>query len=98
MCFWLFHFYITMCWIQLMDILKYLKVALLWIMKGSYFGFGSPQQQVDMHVRSKNTFIFLKNAFIFTLFAQGLPNYLLLCVTLICSDWSISFKAVFVSF
>ncbi len=85
-----------------MDILKYLKVALLWIMKGSYFGFGSPQQQVDMHVRSKNTFIFLKNAFIFTLFAQGLPNYslylLYLCVTLICGDWSITFKAVFVSF
>ncbi len=22
-------------------------------MKGSYFGFGSPQQQVDMHARSK---------------------------------------------
>ncbi len=28
-------------------------------MKGSYFGFGSPQQQVDMHARSKNTFIVL---------------------------------------
>ncbi len=26
---------------------------------GSYFGFGSPQQQVDMHARSKNTFIIL---------------------------------------
>ncbi len=35
------------------------KVPLLWVMKGSYFGFGSPQQQVDMHARSKNTFIFL---------------------------------------
>ncbi len=28
-------------------------------MKGSYFGFGGLQQQVDMHARSKNTFIFL---------------------------------------
>ncbi len=28
-------------------------------MKGLYFGFGSPQQQVDMHPRSKNTFIVL---------------------------------------
>ncbi len=26
-------------------------------MKGSYFGFRSPQQQVDMHAGSKNTFI-----------------------------------------
>ncbi len=24
-----------------------------------FFGFGSPQQQVDMHAMSKNTFIFL---------------------------------------
>ncbi len=37
----------------------YIKVPLLWVMKGSYFGFGSPQQQVDMHERSKNTFIVL---------------------------------------
>ncbi len=36
-----------------------LKVPLLWVMKRSYLGFGSPQQQVDMHARSKNTFIFL---------------------------------------
>ncbi len=43
-------------------------------MKGSYFGFGSPQQQVDMHSSSKNTFIFLEYAFLFTLFAQRLPN------------------------
>ncbi len=51
-----------------------LKVPLLWVMKGSYFGFGSPQQKVDMHARSKNTFIVLKYAFIFILFAQRLPN------------------------
>ncbi len=43
-------------------------------MKGSYFGFGSPQQQVGMHARSKNTFIVLQYAFIFTLFAQWLPS------------------------
>ncbi len=43
-------------------------------MKGSYFGFGSSQQQVDMHARSNNTFIVLIYAFIFTLFAQRLPN------------------------
>ncbi len=33
-----------------------IKVPLLWIMKGSYFG---PQPQVNMHARSKNTFIVL---------------------------------------
>ncbi len=63
-------------------------------MKGSYFGFGSPQQQVDMHARSKNTFI--SYALIFTLFAQPLPKIRstlnfskpLICVTLICGDWS----------
>ncbi len=44
-------------------------------MKGSFFGFGSPQQQVDMHARSKNTFIVF--AFILTLFAQRLANNLL---------------------
>ncbi len=42
-------------------------------MKGSYFGFGSPQQQIDMHAKSKNTFIVLY-AFSFTLFAQWLSN------------------------
>ncbi len=26
----------------------HIKVSLLWVMKGSYFGFGSPQQQVGM--------------------------------------------------
>ncbi len=46
-------------------------------MKGSYFGFGSSQQQVAMHARSKNYFIVLLYAFIFTLFAQRLPKDLL---------------------
>ncbi len=40
-------------------------------MKGSYFGFGIPQQQVNTDARWKNTFIVL----FFTLFAQRLPNY-----------------------
>ncbi len=40
-------------------LVTFVKVPLLWVMKGSYFGFGSPQQQVDMHARSKNTLIFL---------------------------------------
>ncbi len=35
---------------------KYCKVPPLRVMKGSYFSFGSPQQQVDMHAKSKNTF------------------------------------------
>ncbi len=35
-------------------------------MKSSYFGFGSPQQQVDMHARSKNTLIFLLFLIYFT--------------------------------
>ncbi len=76
---------------------SYFKVPLLRFMKGSYFGFGSPQQQVGMHARSKNTFIVLQYAFIFTLFAQWLQAIRstihfykpLLCVTLICGDWSI---------
>ncbi len=46
------------CLIHLLACLP-LKAPLLWVMKGSYFGFGSPQQQVDMHARSKNTLIFL---------------------------------------
>ncbi len=43
-------------------------------MKGSYFGFGSPQQQVDMHARSKTLSLSYNMYFFFTLFAQRLPN------------------------
>ncbi len=43
-------------------------------MKGSYFGFRGPPQQADLHARSKNTFIVLKYAFIFTLLSQRLQN------------------------
>ncbi len=48
-----------LCIIEVIYILKYIKVPLLLVIKGSYFGFGSPQQQVDMGARSKNTFIVL---------------------------------------
>ncbi len=71
------------------------KVPLLWVMKGSYFGFGRHACKV------KNTFIFYN----MHLFLPYLLNdsqtihstihffKLLLCVTLLCSDWLISFKA-----
>ncbi len=49
------------------------KVPLIWVMKGSYFSFGGPQQQVDMHARSNFFFNFLMHLF-FTLFAYQLPN------------------------
>ncbi len=65
-------------------------------MKGSYFGLWSPQQQFDMHARSKNTFIVLYNMHYFLpyllndsqRFAQQLIFKQLLCLKLICSDWS----------
>ncbi len=81
------------------------KVPLLWVMKGSYFGFGSPQQQVDM--QGQKTLSFSYNMHLFLLYLlndsqtiRSMMNFSkpLLCVTLICCDWSISFKAVFVSF
>ncbi len=37
----------------------------------AYFGFGSPQQQVGMHAKSKNTFIFL-----YTIIATIMPDLL----------------------
>ncbi len=45
--------------IKHLNTINNIKVPLLWVMKGSYFGFGSPQPQVNMHARSKNTFIVL---------------------------------------
>ncbi len=76
-------------------------------MKGSYFGFGSPQQQVDMHARSKKlSFSYNMHLFFPYLLndSQMIGSTIhfskpLLCVTLIYgdwSDWSISYKAVFV--
>ncbi len=65
-----------------------------------FFGFGSHQQQVDVHARSKKHFNFLIICIYFYLILLNDSFFQpLLCVTLICgdwSDWSISFKAVFV--
>ncbi len=37
----------------------------LWkVMKGSCFGFESPQQQVDVHASSKNTFTYKMHLFL----------------------------------
>ncbi len=44
--------------IQSLESVYLFKVPLLWVMKGSYFGFG-PQQQVNMHARLKNYLIVL---------------------------------------
>ncbi len=67
-----------------------LTVLLLWVMKGLYIGFGSAQQKVDMHARSKNTFIVLKYAYFYAHNCQTINfSKPLLCSTLNCSDWSI---------
>ncbi len=42
--------------------------------ESSYFVFGSPQQQVDMHARSKKHFHCLKICIYFFLFCSRLPN------------------------
>ncbi len=34
-------------------------VSLLWVMNGSYFGFGSPQLLVDMHKGQKNILYYI---------------------------------------
>ncbi len=46
------------------------KVPLLWVKKGSYFGFRSPQQKVVMHARSKN----ISFSYNMHLFLSYLPN------------------------
>ncbi len=69
------------------------------------FWFWESQQQVDMHAKSKNTFIVLY-AFILpyllndsqTIHSTIHFSKLLLCVTLICCDWLISIKAVLWAF
>ncbi len=71
-------------------------------MKGYFFGFGSPQQQVGMHARSKNNMhLFLPYLLNDSQTIRSMIHFSkpFLCVTLVCgdwSDWSISFKAVFV--
>ncbi len=66
--------------------------------ESSYFGFGSPQQQV--HMQGQKTLSFSYNMHLFLPYLlndsqtiQSAINFskLLLCLTLICGDWSISF-------
>ncbi len=54
------------------------------------FWFWDPQQQVDMNARSKNTFIVLLYAFNFFYLICSTIHFSkpLVCVTLICGDWS----------
>lgn len=49
-------------------------MPLFWLMKGSYFCFGNPQPQVDMHARSKDAYYKTIKVFICNLFAQIFPN------------------------
>ncbi len=51
-------------------------MPLLWVMKSSYFGFGRPQQQVDMHARSKKYFHFLIISIYFYLICSMTNNLL----------------------
>ncbi len=52
---------------------EYLKVPLLSVTKGSYFCFGSPQQQIDMHARSK-TLYFSYNMHYFYIICSTTPE------------------------
>ncbi len=61
------------------------------------FWFWDPQQQVDMHASSE-TLSFSYNMHLFLSYLLNDSQTIhfskpLLCVTLLCSDWSISFKA-----
>ncbi len=71
-------------------------------MKGSYFWFWEFPTTGWHACKVKKHFHFLIICIYFTLCAQRLPNdsffQPLLCMTLICSDWSISFKSVLWSF
>ncbi len=69
-----------------------LKVPLLWVMKGSYFGFGSPQQQVDISMQSQKTLSLSNNMHSLYFYLTCTTIHFsksLLCMTLICGDWSI---------
>ncbi len=81
------------------------KVPLLWVMKGSYFGFGITNNRLTC-MQGQKTLSLSYNMHLFSPYllndSQTIRSTihfskLLLCVTLLCSDWSISFKAVFVS-
>ncbi len=78
----------------------FIKVPLLLVMKSSYFGFGSPQHRLTC-MQGQKHFNFLIICIYFYLICSMINfSKPLLCMTLICGDWSdwlISFKAVFVS-
>ncbi len=76
------------------------KVPLLWVMKGSYFGFGIPNNSACMQGQKTLSFSYNMHLFLAYLLNDSQTIHsmihfskLLLCVTLLCSDWSISFKA-----
>ncbi len=72
------------------------KVPLLWVMKVHILFLGVPNNRLTCMQGQKNTFIVLKYAFIFSFFAHDSQTVRskihfskpLLCVTLICGDWS----------
>ncbi len=79
----------------------FIKVSLLWVMKGSYFGFGIPNNRLTC-MQALKTLSFSYNMHLFLPYllndSQTIHSTIhfskpLLCVTLICSDWSILFKA-----
>ncbi len=79
-----------------------IKVPLIWVIKGSYFGFGSPNNRLKCMQGQKNTFIFLIICIHFYLICSMTPKRFVQqfifpnpSFVLICGDWSISFKAVF---
>ncbi len=86
------------CWLKslvaLYKVVSFVKVPL---MKGSYFGFGSPQQQLTCmqgqktHSLSYNMHLFLPYLLNDSQTIHSTIHFskLLLCVMLICGDWSI---------
>ncbi len=70
------------------------KVPLLCVMKGSCVGFGIPINRLTF-IQGQKALSFSYNMHIFYLVSSTIHfSKLLLCVMILCSDWSISFKAV----
>ncbi len=78
----------------------FLKVLLLWVMKVHMLVLGSPNNRLTC-MQDQKTFHFLIICIIFYLICSATPQQFTQrfifqappCVALICSDWSISFKA-----
>ncbi len=96
-----FVFYCYLCspMLHLFYNLKYIfcfKVPLLWVMKGSYFGFGIPNNRLTLMQGQKtlslsyNMHLFLPYLLNDSQTIRSTINFSkpLLCVTLICGDWS----------